>query len=367
MSNFKASTTSVLVPTISCHAWNADRSRVAVCPNDSNIYIYKTNNSEDFQKWEVEHQLTEHDHLVTAIDWAPKTNRILSCSQDRNAYVWTYDNNDKKWVPELVLLRINRAATCCKWSPKENKFAVGSGAKLIGVCVYEDENKWWVSKMIKKPIKSTVLSVKWHPTDNSLLLCGSSDFKCRLFSAFIKKADEGKEVNKFGTCIAEYNAKGWVHDVEFSPSGNVVAYIGHDSTVTFVDRANGDKTTVVTIPELPLRTGIFLSENAFVAGGYDYTPLAFSNNGGEWKLNGKCDLAPQEKAATGGNVRSMFMKFQQVSTVTATTRHHNVINSILPYKSSGNNVTVFSTSALDGKVLTWQVSDLEKGLEGFKV
>lgn len=62
--------------------------------------------------------------------------------QDRNAYVWTQNNDDKKWKPTLVLLRINRAATCVKWSPLENKFAAGSGARLISVCYFESENDW---------------------------------------------------------------------------------------------------------------------------------------------------------------------------------------------------------------------------------
>jgi len=70
----------------------------------------------------------QHDKLITAISWAPQTNRIVTCSQDRNAYVWT-PTATGEWKPALVLLRINRAATCVKWSPREDKFAVGSGAR----------------------------------------------------------------------------------------------------------------------------------------------------------------------------------------------------------------------------------------------
>lgn len=70
----------------------------------------------------------QHDKLITAISWAPRTNRIVTCSQDRNAYVWTREPSGE-WKPALVLLRINRAATCVKWSPNEDKFAVGSGAR----------------------------------------------------------------------------------------------------------------------------------------------------------------------------------------------------------------------------------------------
>merc|ERR1712158_346817 len=77
----------------------------------------------------------QHDLRVTGIDWAPKTNRIVTCSADRNAYVWV-KQGDGTWKHTLVLLRINRAATCVRWSPEENKFAVGSGAKIVSICYY---------------------------------------------------------------------------------------------------------------------------------------------------------------------------------------------------------------------------------------
>jgi actin related protein 2/3 complex subunit 1A/1B len=120
--------------------------------------------------------MEQHDKLVTSLDWAPNTNRLVTCSQDRNAYVWTFDASAKEWKPTLVLLRINRAATSVKWSPMENKFAVASGARLISICYFEEENDWWVSKHIKKPIRSTVLSVDWHP-ENILLVAGCCDMK----------------------------------------------------------------------------------------------------------------------------------------------------------------------------------------------
>lgn len=73
----------------------------------------------------------QHDKTVTSISWAPRTNRIVTCSQDRNAYVWTLNETTGEWKPVLVLLRINRAATCVKWSPNEEKFAVGNGARYV--------------------------------------------------------------------------------------------------------------------------------------------------------------------------------------------------------------------------------------------
>ena len=159
---------------------------------------------------------SQHTQTVTSIDWSPVNDYIVTCAQDRNAYVWTPVKKDGKdtWEPSLVILRINRAATCVKWSPdgegspgtgaaemrsnlfpcsaasrKKNqypphplsagkKFAVGSGARVISVCYFEKEQNWWVSKHIKKPIRSTVLSLDWHP-DNILLAAGTSGFKTR--------------------------------------------------------------------------------------------------------------------------------------------------------------------------------------------
>ncbi|XDV12883.1 hypothetical protein PO909_001433 [Leuciscus waleckii] len=158
---------------LSCHAWNKDRTQIALSPNTNDVHIYQKKGKE----WIKIHELTEHSGRITGIDWAPESNRIVTCASDRNAYVWTL--KDGVWKPTLVLVRINRAATCVKWSPLENKFALGSGAKLISVCYFEKENDWWLSKHIKKPINSTVLSLDWHP-NNMLLAAGSADLNCRV-------------------------------------------------------------------------------------------------------------------------------------------------------------------------------------------
>ena len=84
-------------------------------PNNHEVNIYEKTNDD----WREVDVLNQHDLRVTGIDWAPNTNRIVTCAADRNAYVWT-QGPDNKWKPTLVLLRINRAATCVKWSPKGN-------------------------------------------------------------------------------------------------------------------------------------------------------------------------------------------------------------------------------------------------------
>uniref|UniRef100_A0A2K6ESE6 Actin related protein 2/3 complex subunit 1A n=1 Tax=Propithecus coquereli TaxID=379532 RepID=A0A2K6ESE6_PROCO len=191
--------------------------------NNHEVHIYKKNGSQ----WVKAHELKEHNGHITGTDWAPKSDCIVTCGADCNAYVWS--QKDGVWKPTLVILRINRAATFVKWSPLENKFAVGSEAWLISVCYFESENDWWVSKHIKKPICSTVLSLDWHP-NTVLLVAGSCDFKCRVFSAYIKEVDEkpastpwGSKM-PFGQLMSEFGGSGiggWVHGVSFSHHSSV--------------------------------------------------------------------------------------------------------------------------------------------------
>ena len=48
-------------------------------------------------------RLKAHKHRVTGVDWSKETDQIVSCGEDRNAYVYTL--TDGKWSPTLVVLR----------------------------------------------------------------------------------------------------------------------------------------------------------------------------------------------------------------------------------------------------------------------
>ena len=74
---------------------------------------------------------------------------------------------------------------------------MGSGAKIISICYYETGMDWWVAKHIKKPLKSTVTCLDWHP-NNVLLAAGSTDFKVRVYSGFIKDIEERPSETAWG-------------------------------------------------------------------------------------------------------------------------------------------------------------------------
>jgi len=356
---------------ITCHAWNADRSKVALSLNNNEVNIYSRAGSE----WRLEETLQGHDLRVTGIDWATKTNRIVTCGADRNAYVWTC-GADGKWSPTLVLLRINRAATCVKWSPNENKFAVGSGARLISVCYFEQENNWWVSKHIKKPIRSTITTLDWHP-NNVLLATGAADFKVRIFSAWIKDIEPKPTSTPWGTkmplgqLMTEFSNStgggGWVHSVSFSADGNRVCWVGHDSSLTVADASKEMSKTQLKTQYLPFTSVSWVTLNSLVAVGHGCCPMLYSvDDIGKLTFVNKLDVA--QKKETGS--LSAMKKFQSLdrtarsdqSDTTLATVHQNTITGLAIFSGDKANATAISTCGADSQLVIWNFKSLEQSI-----
>ena len=83
---------------ITAHAWSGDGRKLAVSHNNKEVKVYKEGN----KKWEQTAILDQHDLRVTGIDWAPKTNRIVTCSADRNAYVWNLEEVSSDYIQRLA-------------------------------------------------------------------------------------------------------------------------------------------------------------------------------------------------------------------------------------------------------------------------
>ncbi|XP_021110455.1 actin-related protein 2/3 complex subunit 1A isoform X1 [Heterocephalus glaber] len=349
-----------LLEPITCHAWNRDRTQIALSPNNHEVHIYKKNGSQ----WVKAHELKEHNGHITGIDWAPKSDRIVTCGADRNAYVWS--QKDGIWKPTLVILRINRAATFVKWSPLENKFAVGSGARLISVCYFESENDWWVSKHIKKPIRSTVLSLDWHP-NNVLLAAGSCDFKCRVFSAYIKEVDEkpastpwGSKM-PFGQLMSEFGGSGtggWVHGVSFSASGSRLAWVSHDSTVSVADASKSVQVSTLKTEFLPLLSVSFVSESSVVAAGHDCCPMLFNyDDHGCLTFVSKLDI-PKQSIQRNMSAMERFRNMDKRATTedrntALETLHQNSITQVSIYEVDKQDCRKFCTTGIDGAMTIW--------------
>jgi actin related protein 2/3 complex, subunit 1A/1B len=162
---------------------------------------------------------------------------------------------------------------------------VGSGARVIAVCYFEEENDWWISKHLKKPIRSTITTLAWHP-NSVLLAAGSTDSHARVFSSYIKGIDERPEPTAWGerlpfnTVCGEFlnDSAGWVHGCCFSPSGDALAFVSHDSSVTIVYPSAPEQPPRamlnVSTRLLPFTSLIWSSEAEIIAAGHVRLPTA---------------------------------------------------------------------------------------------
>ncbi|KAL9091629.1 MAG: hypothetical protein Q9165_004705 [Trypethelium subeluteriae] len=347
---------------IADHSFSADRKTLAVA-RDNNVELYNRSGN----SFQLKDELRGHDKTVTGVDIAPQSGRIVTCSQDRNAYVW--EPSPTGWKPTLVLLRLNRAATCVRWSPGESKFAVGSGARAVAICSFEAENDWWVSKHLKRPIRSTVTAVAWHP-NGVLLGCGATDGHARVLSSFVKGTDERPEPSvwgerlPFGTVCGEFlnRTAGWVHGVGFSPSGDAMAFVSHDSSVTVVYPTGPEQPpkAVVSVSTqlLPFTSLVWISESEIVAAGYDCEAYRLQGDSNGWQLTGSVEGRrrpgmPQEREESALNkFRQMDLKGKTKDDTQLPTVHQNTISTARSFQESGAHVSKFSS-----KSMTYQDSE----------
>lgn len=379
------------------HAWNHDGSMLAIVPNNNTLVLLKTPQSVD-QPWTKVASLAEHDALITDVAWAPKSNKIVTTSQDRNAYVWTQaDPNDPaSWKPMLVILRIPAAATSVRWSPDETKFAVGSGAKVVPVCYYESENNFWVSKMIKEH-ESTIVAVEWHPSA-PIVATASTDMRCRVISAYLKNLDSKESAEsqwgppvKFGTVLYAFAAHAWVNAVAFSPSGDALAIAVHNSTVTLVDTAAAaadpaaaNATQTLRLSTLPLSQLLFLPDGTLVGAGHTFDPVVFKRgSGGLWSMSGRlvADKGARAKEEGSGVAATRRMFQSQAATGTGlssgvasaaaaaleTVHQFPTCGLALCRGAVGGVVCEFSTSSLDGKLVGWSRGELSAALQAMSL
>ena len=211
-----------------------------------------------------------------------------------------------------------------------------------------------------------------------------TDFKCRIFSAYLKNVD-GKAVStpwgdnpKFGTCFYEVESSGWVRSVAFSPAGDTLAFCSHNSTVSFVDVVAGTAPQVVRLSELPVTSLLFLPDGSMVAAGHCYDPLLFARTANGWAMAGKLVGKVAETGKAGGafaNARNMFQTqtAQGQSTEAregdkASSAHGNLVCGLQVFGATfGAKSAEFTSSALDGKVVFWTRDEISSAMSALAI
>jgi len=232
--------------------------------------------------------------------------------------------------------------------------------------------------MIKKKFKSTVLCCAFHPSNGQLLATGCADFKCRVFSTFIADVD-GSNVNagsfgapqEFGEAYCELSSLGWVHAVAWSPSGNALAYAGHDSTIHIATSLSATPVVrSVRLQALPMTSLLFVSESVLAAAGHDFTPQLFTANRstGDWSYFDVLDKPKALEAAVSTNATSAARELFKSKTTRGQdakaendelkSAHESTITCICNASTAGKGHMI-STSGLDGKLVIWNLPSLE--------
>jgi actin related protein 2/3 complex subunit 1A/1B len=319
----------------------------------------------------------QHDQRITGLDWSPEGDRLLSCSSDRNAYVWSHENG--QWRPSLVLLRFKRAATCAQWSADGKKFAVGGSEGLVAIGHFDAANDWWVCKHLKKTISGPVLSLAWHP-NGRMVAVGTLEGKLMLTSAFIPEVDSTEKglswvdqaaLKSFDTECLSVEVGSWILAIAFSPSGNALAWSSQEAIISLYYPASGFQSTVQCLTKdakIPYNQLLFMSENVLLAAGSNADPIILAGaDGKEWKLKQELEAAASSKkgSSVAANIAARFQRMDQqgqsgeeLDKKTAGQSPH--ISSISSIQNAGKHI---ATTGYDGRVVFWSLDALASQLE----
>eukprot|EP00672_Neobodo_designis_P018115 CAMPEP_0174853704 /NCGR_PEP_ID=MMETSP1114-20130205/29528_1 /TAXON_ID=312471 /ORGANISM="Neobodo designis, Strain CCAP 1951/1" /LENGTH=376 /DNA_ID=CAMNT_0016088367 /DNA_START=97 /DNA_END=1227 /DNA_ORIENTATION=+ len=370
----KAKKTTIFEAAVVGMCFNATKTLMACSPNNDVVHIVLADPKVDCSEWQIVHTLRGHEQAISAIDWCPVTNKILTCGHDRTAFVWSQEKEDSPidapWKPTLVLLDtgMKHGFTSCKFAMSGQKIYVGCASNTVAVGKYDAETDWWRC-LVYEPHCSSVTCMEPSPAVDTLLATGSTDCTVKVASTFVKSVDAAEaRLGKIGTELAVFDVKGWVNALAWNDEGTALAVASHDSTVTiFCGESptdfSGWGAHFITMRQLPLRSLTFINDSTVVAGGHDFYPVALTYNeeAHKWaatKTGAKAKGAATEKLSETQLARMRFQNQSSLGTTASVelpqTRHTSTIVGV---RRVGTNK--FATASLDGRVEFWDVNALE--------
>lgn len=333
---------------IASHSWNSDRTQIAIATNSNLIEIYQVRGD----AWEKKHTLKEHHQQVSAIDWHPITNRIISSSHDRSVFVWDFTTI---WKPALVSFYQTRGVLDVSWSNKGDKFVAGTGSKNIGVGFWDDHLSMWNTRRIKC-FASSVTSVRFDAT-GLVIAAGSTDGTCKVISTFLDNVDvsvvEGLRfsgVRSFGEVMYVIETKAWVNSICWTGDANWIAVATHDNKVYF---SNFVKDQKVEVTGKPIMSVCFVTDDKLIGGGFDYRPYVFDRSGETWSSAREVQGGEEEKAGNSvqNRVKMLSKGFDgKKDRDGMASKHKNTINCIRKIENGR-----FSTSDITGSLHSWRI------------
>lgn len=164
---------------------------------------------------------------------------------------------------------------------------------------------------------------------------------------------------------------GWIHSVCFSPDGNKICWVSHDSTINVADASRDNSVTKLRTEFLPFLGCTWITDKSIVAAGHSCVPVVFSYSDGHLQFIAKVDNS-LKKEASGLSAMKKFQSLdKQARTETSDTSldsiHQNAITCLCIYQGNKSFASKISTSGLDGQLVIWDLVSLEKGLQGLRI
>ncbi|KAG8430354.1 hypothetical protein GDO86_017931, partial [Hymenochirus boettgeri] len=189
----------------------------------------------------------------------------------------------------------------------------------------------------------------------------------RIFSAYVKEMDIRPSPTSwgakipFGELLFQSGEKGgWVHGVCFSPNGEFLAWVDHNSCVNVADSTRDKTVTRLSSESLPFLTLLFVNESQIVTAGHDCAPYLFLYTGsGNLEFVGKIEGQKETAKSTSSamnHFRNLDKKGTRESNSTeVSTLHQNSISQLSIMQVEDSKITAFSSSGIDGALVIWSL------------
>lgn len=162
-----------------------------------------------------------------------------------------------------------------------------------------------------------------------------------------------------------------MRSVSFSPDGNKICWVAHDSTINVADATRDNSVTKLRTEFLPFLDCTWISEKSIVAAGHSCIPVIFALNNGQLQFVAKVDNL-LKKEASGLSAMKKFQSLDkqartEISDTSLDSIHQNAITCMCIYQGNKNYASKISTSGLDGQLVIWDLVSLEKAVQGLKI
>ncbi|MEE2837047.1 MAG: serine/threonine-protein kinase, partial [Myxococcota bacterium] len=219
-----------------------DSTRIAIAKSDGKVVL------KDAATGDTVRELSgsfDEDYR-TCMRWDPTGERLVTCSDDRQAVIWDIASGTTKSIALG-----DASARAVAWSPDGLRFAAGCDDGIIRVCdagteqvVMSIEGHDSTYDFEGKPMASSVIAIAWSP-DGTKIASGAWDSTGRIWNASTGKCLQTLTGHGTEEIIGSYNRRirqtqgGAVHAIAWSPNGEQVLTGSLDHTVRVWEASTG--------------------------------------------------------------------------------------------------------------------------------